>query len=70
MTLAINCSSEHEVDEALAGAEAAGARVIKPARATDWGGYSGYFTDLDGHAWEVAHNPGWPLGEDGLPILP
>jgi uncharacterized protein len=70
VTLAINCSNEREVDEALADAEAAGARVIKPARATDWGGYSGYFTDPDGHAWEVAHNPGWPLDADGLPILP
>jgi uncharacterized glyoxalase superfamily protein PhnB len=37
-----------------------GARVVKPGQPTDWGGYSGYFTDLDGFLWEVAHNPGFP----------
>ena len=51
-------------------AEAAGATIIKPAQATDWGGYHGYFADPDGHAWEVAHNPSWPLGDNGLPTLP
>ena len=70
VTLAINVGSPDEVDSALAGAEAAGAKVVKPAQATDWGGYHGYFTDPDGFAWEVAHNPGWPLDEAGLPQLP
>ena len=70
VSLAINVGSRAEVDAALAAAESAGADVIKPAQATDWGGYHGYFADPDGHAWEVAHNPGWPLGENGLPILP
>jgi uncharacterized protein len=69
VSLAINCASRDEVDEAFRTAEAAGATIIKPAEATDWGGYSGYFADPDGHAWEIAHNPGWPLGDDGLPVL-
>jgi len=37
-----------------------GAKVVKPAHRTDWGGYSGYFTDPDGFLWEVAHNPDFP----------
>ena len=43
-------------------AQAAGARIAKPAQATEWGGYHGYFADPDGHLWEVAHNPFWPIG--------
>jgi uncharacterized protein len=70
VALAINCVSEDEVDEAMAAAETAGGRVIKPPRATEWGGYTGYFTDPDGHAFEVAYNPGWPLGADERPGLP
>lgn len=70
VSLGINCVSEAEVDDTLAGAEAAGGQIVKPARATEWGGYSGYFTDPEGHAWEVAHNPAWPLGADERPILP
>jgi predicted lactoylglutathione lyase len=70
VSLAINVGSRPEVDAALEAARAVGAAIIKPAQATEWGGYHGYFADPDGHAWEVAHNPGWPLGENGLPILP
>jgi hypothetical protein len=70
VSLAINLAARDEVDDALAAAEAAGARVLKPAQETDWGGYHAYFADPDGHAWEVAHNPFWPLGPDGLPQLP
>lgn len=70
VALAINCGTREEVDAAVSAVEDAGGRVVKPPRATDWGGYSGYVTDLDGHAIEIAHNPGWPLGTDGLPILP
>jgi predicted lactoylglutathione lyase len=67
--LAINVASASEVDAAIAEALAAGGALLAaPARA-EWGGYSGYFADPDGHAWEVAHNPGWPLGEDGLPRI-
>ena len=68
--LAINLESREEVDAALATAVAAGGRITRPAQATDWGGYNGYFADLDGHLWEVAHNPFWPIGGDGRPTLP
>jgi uncharacterized protein len=70
VSLAINLSSRAAVDEALEVASAAGAPVLKTAQETDWGGYHAYFADLDGHAWEVAHNPFWPLDERGLPQLP
>lgn len=51
-------------------AEAAGATITKPAAETFYGGYAGYFADLDGHLWEVAHNPGFTLTEDGSLVLP
>ncbi|HVU92103.1 MAG TPA: VOC family protein [Jatrophihabitans sp.] len=70
VTLAVNVGSREEVDAALAPAAAAGADIVKPAQATEWGGYHGYFADPDGHLWEVAHNPFWPLGADGRPVLP
>jgi len=65
VTLAHNVASPAEVDAILANAEAAGATIARAASPTPWGGYSGVFIDPDGHAWEIAHNPGWPLGEDG-----
>ena len=65
ITLAHNVRSPAEVDAVVAEAEAAGATVTRPRAATFWGGYSGAFTDPDGHAWEVAHNPHWTLAEDG-----
>ncbi|OIO06187.1 MAG: glyoxalase [Elusimicrobia bacterium CG1_02_63_36] len=55
--LAHNVESEAEVDAVIAQAEAAGATVVKRPQKVFWGGYSGYFKDLDGHLWEVAHNP-------------
>jgi predicted lactoylglutathione lyase len=70
VALAINVGSRDAVDAAIAAAAEAGAQVLKPAEATDWGGYQGYFADPDGHAWEIAHNPFWPLDENGLPQLP
>ena len=70
VTLAHNVPSKAQADAVIAEALAAGAALLKPAADTFWGGYSGYFADPDGHAWEVAHNPFWPLGEDGLPELP
>jgi catechol 2,3-dioxygenase-like lactoylglutathione lyase family enzyme len=70
VALAINVDSPDEVEAALAAAVAAGGELRTPGHPTDWGGYNGYFADPDGHLWEVAHNPGWPLGPDGLPILP
>lgn len=56
-TLAHNVGSEKEVDEVLAQAVAAGATLVKKPQKVFWGGYSAYFKDLDGHLWEVAHNP-------------
>lgn len=70
VTLARNLSSRAEVDAAFALALAAGASALKAPQAVFWGGYSGYFADPDGHVWEVAHNPGWPLSEDGTLTLP
>lgn len=57
VTLGHNVSSKHEVDVVMAQAKAAGATVVKPAHDTFWGGYAGYFHDLDKHLWEVAWNP-------------
>lgn len=56
-TLAHNVESEKEVDQVVALAVAAGAALVKKPQKAFWGGYSGYFKDLDGHLWEVAHNP-------------
>jgi catechol 2,3-dioxygenase-like lactoylglutathione lyase family enzyme len=52
-----NVNSRTEVDDVMTEAERAGARVVKPAQETFWGGYAGYFTDPDGHLWEIAWNP-------------
>ncbi len=65
VALAHNARSEADVDKVLAEAVAAGAKLIKPAGKTFWGGYSGYFADPDGYLWEVAHNPYFKLGADG-----
>lgn len=65
MALAHNVRAKGEVDPLLKRAQDAGATILKPAREASWGGYSGYFADPDGFAWEVAWNPGWPLAEDG-----
>ena len=65
-TLAHNVGSEQEVDEVIAQAVAAGAILVKKPQKVCWGGYSGYFKDLDGHLWEVAYNPlFWPGPQDG-----
>lgn len=68
--LAHNVASEADVDRVLAEAVAAGATLVKSARKVFWGGYSGYFADPDGHLWEVAHNPFFPLNADGRMQLP
>ena len=70
VALAWNCRSQAEVDSAIERARSAGATVPKPAQKTFWGGYAGYFADPDGHLWEVAHNPHWPLTNDGRLTLP
>jgi catechol 2,3-dioxygenase-like lactoylglutathione lyase family enzyme len=69
-TLAWNCASRVEVDAALARALAAGAKLLKAPEATDWGGYSGYFTDPDGHPWEIVHVPGFSFSPDGRLLVP
>jgi len=70
MTLAWNCASEQEVDAVLVFAVAQGATLLKSAHRTDYGGYSGYFTDLDGHPWEVVVAPGIEVGADRRVRLP
>jgi len=69
-THAINVSDRAAVDAAFADIEAAGGTVLKAPGEMEWGGYSGYFADPDGHVWEVAHNPFWPLDENGMSVLP
>jgi uncharacterized glyoxalase superfamily protein PhnB len=63
--LAHNVRSEAEVDAVLALVAAAGGVVRRPAERAEWGGYTGAFADPDGYVWEVAHNPGWTVTEDG-----
>jgi len=70
IVVAQNVASEDAVDVMMARAEASGARVLKPAAKTFWGGYDGYFADPDGHVWEIAFNPFWELDEDGRVRLP
>jgi len=70
MSLAYNARNREEVDAVLAEAEAAGARILKPAQEAFWGGYSGYFSDPDGFLWEIAWNPGFPMAEDGSIRIP
>jgi catechol 2,3-dioxygenase-like lactoylglutathione lyase family enzyme len=70
VTLAINVESEEAVTAALAEAAGAGARILKPAVKAEWGGFSGYFADPDGHPWEVAFNPFFPLDEKGRVSIP
>jgi predicted lactoylglutathione lyase len=64
-TLALNLGSPAEVDEVIEEARAAGAEIGREPAETFWGGYSGLFTDPDGHPWEIAHNPRWTLTADG-----
>jgi predicted lactoylglutathione lyase len=70
MTVGQNFATEEAVDAAFDIAIHAGAKVIKRPQAVFWGGYSGYFADPDGHVWELAVNPFWPLAADGSLTLP
>ena len=70
MTLAQNYGTETEVDAAFVKALECGATALKSPEKVFWGAYSGYYADPDGHVWEVAHNPFWPLQEDGSMKLP
>ena len=70
ITLAHNVGSREEVHEVIDAARAAGAEVSREPAETFYGGYAAVFRDLDGHAWEVAHNPGFGLDEAGNVVLP
>lgn len=70
VVIAHNVRSQDEVREVVAAAKAAGGTVTRPPQATFYGGYAGYFGDPDGHLWEIAHNPGFTLGEDGSLTIP
>ena len=70
VALAHNVADKPLVDRVMAEAVTAGGRLVKRPQETEWGGYSGYFADPDGHLWEVAHNPFWPFDEAGRVILP
>ena len=70
MALAQNVRSRDEVDAIVAAAAGAGASVTRPPAETFYGGYAGVFRDPDGHVWEIAHNPGFTLAEDGALVLP
>ena len=70
IALAHNTRTKNGVDEVLTLAVNAGAKLLKPAQDVFWGGYSGYFSDPDGHLWEVAWNPFLEISEDGAVILP
>ncbi|HSJ50899.1 MAG TPA: VOC family protein [Actinomycetota bacterium] len=70
VTLSLNVRSAREVDTVLEQARDAGARISREPGPTDWGGYNAVFVDPDGHTWEIAHNPGFPLGSDGGLTIP
>ena len=69
-TLAWNCRTAEQVDAALDAALAAGAKLLRKASRTDYGGHRGYFSDPDGHCWEVVWAPGFEFTDDGRLILP
>jgi catechol 2,3-dioxygenase-like lactoylglutathione lyase family enzyme len=68
-SLAHNVDSEAEVEAIFARLNEHGAHVLKQPQKTFWGGYSGYFSDPDGHTWEIAHNPFWTIREDGRVLM-
>lgn len=70
ITLAHNVGSPEEVDRVLDEAEAAGATIGRRGSKAFWGGYNGVFLDPDGHPWEIAHNPYWPIADDGTIHMP
>jgi uncharacterized protein len=70
VALAHNVRSREEVDATVAAARSAGATITKEAEETFYGGYAAYFTDLDGHLWEIAHNPSFEIAADGSLKLP
>ncbi len=69
-SLAWNCPDEATVDAVLDLAAKSGGTVLKKGHRIFWGGYVGFFSDPDGHLWEAAHNPHFPLSPDGRLTLP
>ncbi len=69
ITLAYNVKSEIEVQETMKLAKAAGAIIAKEPQKVFWGGYSGYFMDINGYYWEVAYNPHWSFDENGMLVF-
>ncbi|MBO1002054.1 VOC family protein [Pseudogracilibacillus auburnensis] len=69
ITLAYNAKSIQEVDELIVKAKLAGATIQKEPTKTDWGGYGGYFTDLDGYYWEVAYGEDWEFDESNMLVI-
>ena len=70
VVLAHNARSAADVDQIMTAAERAGATITRPAAATFYGGYAGIFADPEGHYWEIAYNPGFPLATDGSITIP
>ena len=70
ITLAQNVREARQVDEGMRAAEAAGARILRPAKDAEWGGRSGYFACPDGHPWEIAWHPYFEFDENGALVLP
>ena len=69
ITISYNATSEEEVDEVMREAGRLGATIVKPAQKVFWGGYSGYFKDMDGYVFEVAYNPFWQMDDEGNLVL-
>lgn len=69
MSISYNATSEEEVDAVLEEAKRLGATIVKPAQKVFWGGYSGYFKDLDSYLFEVAFNPFWAIDSEGNLVL-
>jgi catechol 2,3-dioxygenase-like lactoylglutathione lyase family enzyme len=70
ISLAVNLPTEAEVDAAFDLVREVGAVVVKEPERLSWGGYSGYFTDPDGHLWELCFNPGFPIDDQGRIEIP
>ena len=69
VTLAHNVASERGVDAVYKFVLSCGATAVKKPEKVSWGGYSGYFADPDGHLWEIAYNPFFPLNAEGHVVL-
>lgn len=69
ITIAFNARAQDEVDEVIQRAETAGGKIVKQPQRVFWGGYSGYFADLDGYYWEVAYSENWQFNDDGSLVI-